>query len=165
LHRRRFAYFTNYSVGIQLTYLASNLYSRLASSDVQRLAAIQMMDDLRSAFASTLNENTWMDDETRLSASAKLDNLTFIIGNPKWTNDTVAVSDFHADLSFNPLDYFQNSISAQAFNEFSISKRALQAGGWIRSDELFGYPWQVNAFHLTGILSILTFRRSSSSSN
>lgn len=106
-----------------------------------------------------------MDDETRASAQTKLDRLKFIIGSPKWTNDTAAVSEFHKDLFFDN-SYFNNAglcrlindlVAAQAFNEFSMAKRALQArGGWIRDEMLFGYPWQVNAFHLTGNLHFLT---------
>jgi hypothetical protein len=50
-----------------------------------------------------------MDDATRFAAQEKLDNLTFIIGSPKWTNDTDAVREFHNELSFESTTYFSNS--------------------------------------------------------
>ena len=51
--------------------------------------ALEMIHDIRDAFNDLLEENAWMDTETRLVAEDKANSMTERIGYPEYiTNDT-----------------------------------------------------------------------------
>lgn len=113
-----------------------------------------MINHLKDAFGREINQLTWMDEKTKRAAQEKLDNLVFIVGYPDWSKNAEKVDEYYKDIDFVHDSYFENAVSVQYFAEFSPSWH--QVGReWIRSELLFGYPWQLNAFHLTGKSFIL----------
>jgi len=140
-------------IGIHLIYLASHIYSKYAFDDEQRSAANDMIHQLKDSFGREINRLTWMDRETKDAALEKLNNLVFTVGYPEWTKDPEKIAAYYKDIDFTHDKYFENAVAAQHFAEFSPSWHQL-GKPWIRDELLFGYPWQLNAFHLTDMLQI-----------
>lgn len=54
---------------------------------VFKLTAMNMIESIRDAFNELLNENHWMDDQTRIVAKAKADAMKEQIGYPDFLTD------------------------------------------------------------------------------
>lgn len=54
---------------------------------VFKVTAMDMIQSIREAFNELLNENHWMDDQTRIVAKAKADAMKERIGYPEFLTD------------------------------------------------------------------------------
>ncbi|KAI9104126.1 hypothetical protein DFS34DRAFT_691546 [Phlyctochytrium arcticum] len=139
--------------GVQLNYLSGHLFVKYAFNTTQKHAATILVDNLISSFGGRLKNLDWMDAKTKEAAIAKLDNMIEIVGYPDWLADAETVSKYYESVTFQSKKYFENAVQAQVFSYFSPSIH--QVGRRFQRDTLyFGYPWQLNAFHLTDYVQI-----------
>ncbi|KAJ3082006.1 Endothelin-converting enzyme 2 [Quaeritorhiza haematococci] len=140
-------------IGVHLNYLAGHLFIQYAFNDTQKEAATKMINGLFSAMERKLQTSTWMDDATKQAAIKKLHSIVTVIGYSDWLKDANKVEAYYASLEFDPKSYFENAVKSQVFVEFQPSR--VQIGRPIVREEMFfGYPWQLNAFHLTDYVQI-----------
>ncbi|TPX70329.1 hypothetical protein SpCBS45565_g01717 [Spizellomyces sp. 'palustris'] len=139
--------------GVQLSYLSGHLFVKYAFNTTQKHAATILVNELIDSFGGKLHTLGWMDEDTKKAAVAKLDNMIEIVGYPEWLADPQIVADYYSPVHFNRDTYFENAVQAQVFALFAPSIH--QVGQSFRRDTLyFGYPWQLNAFHLTDYVQI-----------
>ncbi|KAJ1547837.1 Endothelin-converting enzyme 2, partial [Cladochytrium tenue] len=122
-------------------------------NETQKDAATKMIDGLFDSYREIVSNLTWMDHETRTAALKKLDNTVRVVGYPDWVGDADEIDDYYTQLSFHPDQYFENAVQAHAHYEYSSSVH--QLGRELeRSRVFYGYPWELNAFHLSDYVSI-----------
>ncbi|KAJ3111934.1 Endothelin-converting enzyme 2 [Phlyctochytrium bullatum] len=139
--------------GIHFNYLTGHLFVKYAFNATQKAAASKMINTLFDAYKTTLGGLSWMDEPTRAAALKKLSKMIKIVGYPDWIADAKAIDDYHSFLEFHPKTYFENAVIAQVFAELYPSIH--QKGRPLEKETLlFGYPWQLNAFHLTDYVQI-----------
>ncbi|KAG6447822.1 hypothetical protein O3G_MSEX005180 [Manduca sexta] len=71
---------TNYNLGDALSYL----YVKRYFDDNSRLKALEMIGDVREAFAETIQKVDWMDASTKFQTLKKLKEIRNLVGFPKW---------------------------------------------------------------------------------
>jgi predicted metalloendopeptidase len=140
--------------GKNLRYLSGNLFNKYAFNATQRDNARKMLDGLFEAFRARLLELDWMDQITKRQSLNKLDNIVRIVGYPDWLSDPDTVEKYHKPLVLNPRKYFENAVQAQVFTELMPAIQQSRHETLDRSNIYFGYPWQLNAFHLTDLVLI-----------
>ncbi|KAI8908696.1 hypothetical protein DFJ77DRAFT_126773 [Powellomyces hirtus] len=143
-------------VGVQLGYLSGHVFVKYAFNVTQKHAATTLVQELITAFSHKLSQLPWMDEATQRAARQKLDNQIEIVGYPEWLADAHTVAAYHAPIRLSPTHYFENAVQAQAFTHFAPSIHQAQntAKGFQRDQIYFGYPWQLNAFHITDYVQI-----------
>ncbi|KAJ3209749.1 hypothetical protein HK099_008436 [Clydaea vesicula] len=139
--------------GVHMNYLAAHVYVKYSFNDTQKESATEMIDELFVAFGDGLKKLKWMDHETKAVAKKKLDNIVKIVGYPDWVKDTKRIIEYYKDLEIST-NYFENALNSQAHVEFAQSKKQLSSKKWIRDEFYFGFPWQLNAFHLTDYVQV-----------
>ncbi|KAI9351774.1 hypothetical protein DFJ73DRAFT_368450 [Zopfochytrium polystomum] len=140
-------------MGVHLNYLAGHVFNRYAFNETQRKAATKMIDGLFVAYREIVSKLTWMDDATRSAALRKLDNTIRIVGYPDWMSDADQIDAYHSDLSISPSMYFENAVQVHAHSEYAWSIH--QRGRPLERNTLFfGFPWQLNAFHLSDYVQV-----------
>ncbi|KAI8926838.1 hypothetical protein BC831DRAFT_504232 [Entophlyctis helioformis] len=140
--------------GVHLNYLAGHVFVKYALNATQRAAATDLVQSLVSAFRDRLQTMDWMDEPTRKAALAKLDNMVRVVGYPDWLTDAQTVAEYHSALEFDPEKYFENAVQAQLFTDLVPSIHQLRRQTVDRASTYLGYPWQLNAFHLTDLVQI-----------
>ncbi|KAJ3096687.1 Peptidase M13 [Phlyctochytrium planicorne] len=139
--------------GIHFNYLTGHLFVKYAFNATQKAAATEMIDALFESYKLNLGSLSWMDGPTRAAALKKLSKMIKIVGYPDWIADPVQVEKYHSFLEFHPKTYFENAVIGQVFAELYPSIH--QIGRPLEKDTLlFGFPWQLNAFHLTDYVQI-----------
>lgn len=113
-----------------------------------------MIDGLIKTFHNKITHLGWMDSETKSAAIAKLNNLVKVVGYPTWLTDSSLVSTYYSPITFQKHKYFENAVAAQSFSQLAPSRHQLKSSTFERESLYFGYPWQLNAFHLTDYVQI-----------
>ena len=105
--------------------------------EARRLAAVQVVEDIRSALRLELARAPWLEDAGRTAAVAKLDALTLQIGKPaSWRS--------YEGLSFDRGNYAGNVMAAAAF----AHRQDMSSIGEKRRESLFPVPPQsVNGYY------------------
>ncbi|KAJ1535450.1 Endothelin-converting enzyme 2, partial [Nowakowskiella sp. JEL0078] len=125
--------------------------------------AKELVEDLMASAKKSLAHLNWMDEDTKESALKKIDTMEKVIGYPDWLANGDEVAEYYSSIDFEKLKYFENAVSAQAFSDIYPSIYQLQKEldvkdtdkNPLRRDSIFfGYPWQLNAFHLTDLNSM-----------
>ncbi len=140
--------------GRNLRYLSGHVFVNYAFNETQRAHAKTMVDALFTAFRERITELEWMDKETKYLSLKKLDNIVKIIGYPDWLANSTLVSERYKPLILNPHNYFENAVQAQIFTELVPEIHQARHATLDRKNIFFGYPWQLNAFHLTDLVLI-----------
>ncbi|KAJ3165885.1 Peptidase M13 [Geranomyces variabilis] len=141
--------------GVQLSYLAGHMFVKYAFNSTQRDAAKNLVDELVSSFSDRLSKLEWMDEQTKKAARDKLDNMISIVGYPPWLAEADTVANYYGPLRFDKNHYFENAVQAQSFALFAPSiHQSADTTRFLRDRLYFGYPWQLNAFHLTDYVQI-----------
>ncbi|KAJ3214460.1 Endothelin-converting enzyme 2 [Dinochytrium kinnereticum] len=139
--------------GIHFNYMTGHLFVRYAFNSTQRAAASSMINTLFDSYKHTLGQLYWMDEPTRAAALKKLSKMIKIIGYPDWIANAETVDKYHNMLEFHEKTYFENAVIGQVFAELYPSIH--QRGRALEKETLlFGFPWQLNAFHLTDYVQI-----------
>ena len=82
-----------------------------------------MFSDLYEAFNDILNEADWIDDETRVAAVKKAEQMIVLLGYPDYAEDPEMLDDFYDDLRTCTWDHFGNSQGTRQFrlnNNFEL---------------------------------------------
>ena len=98
--------------------------------------AVEMVENVRRAYESRINNLDWMDDETKVQAIKKLNGMTVKIGYPdKWKDySTLKIGD----------SYYQNVLNAR---EWNFKKDIEKIGKPVDKSEWFMSPQTVNAYY------------------
>ncbi|KAJ3278796.1 Endothelin-converting enzyme 2 [Borealophlyctis nickersoniae] len=139
--------------GVHMNYLSGHLFVKYAFNETQRATATKLISELVDAFRTKIQSIGWMDLPTKQAALAKLDNMVKIVGYPDWLTDASLVDAYYKDLKFDRTKYFENAVAAQVFADFAPSRHQI-GKDFERANLYFGYPWQLNAFHLTDYVQI-----------
>jgi membrane metallo-endopeptidase-like protein 1 len=106
--------------------------------------ALEMIDNIRSAFAELLEEAPWMDQETRVVAQEKADAIKEKIGYPEYImNDTALNADYEG-IEIDPYKYFENvqtSILFSTKTQLKALRKPVDKNRWSTA------PAVVNAFY------------------
>ncbi|KAI8802210.1 hypothetical protein BJ742DRAFT_547277 [Cladochytrium replicatum] len=156
-------------VGVRLNYLSGWLYANFAFNATQRKEATVMIDDLFSATERTIKDLNWLDTPTREAALKKLHHMGRVIGYPDWFFDVSIMERYYAPIDFRHGHYFENAVAAQVFSDLYPSILELRtqldpthsllpvkdpSRPFTPTNYIYGYPWLLNAFHLTDMNQI-----------
>lgn len=63
------------------------------------LQAVQMIEEVKSAFIDTLPQNQWMDNLTRERAREKAEAVVDRVGHPEWIEDPDLLDNYYKAVS------------------------------------------------------------------
>ncbi|XP_021915643.1 endothelin-converting enzyme homolog isoform X4 [Zootermopsis nevadensis] len=78
--------------------------------------AEEMINEVRNAFKSNLQNLTWMDTETQEAAKSKADAITDMIGFPNYILNPDQLDDKYKDLDIRQYEYFENNLRVNQYN-------------------------------------------------
>lgn len=122
------------------------LYVREYFSEESRQVAIELVNDIRSAFIDVLNEVTWMDEKTRNESIKKAKTLTTHIGYPDELAENDKLEEYYRDLEIEPDNLLLNTLRIEAFdldNLFSKLRKPVNKTDW----ETHSTPSTVGAYY------------------
>ncbi|KAI8892816.1 hypothetical protein BC833DRAFT_337038 [Globomyces pollinis-pini] len=140
--------------GMNLKYLAGNLYAQYAFNSTQKDTAVSMVDNLFGVLKSRFENLEWMDKETKTAAIKKLDNLVRVVGVPKWVQDPLQVAEYYRPLKFKPDSYFENSLQASIYADTMPSISHSRNNNLGRDGIFAQHMWLLNAMHLVDLVQI-----------
>jgi predicted metalloendopeptidase len=129
-------------------------YFSFYNTETQKIEAEIMIKALFDSFRHRLEQLDWMDHETKVAAKKKLDNLLTVVGYPNWMADAEKVSNYYRPMKIKPSTYFENAVQAQLFARLVPSILQNKLYSLDRAGKFFGFPWQLNAFHMTDLVQI-----------
>jgi predicted metalloendopeptidase len=103
--------------------------------------AVQMVEDLRTAYRGRINALPWMSDETKAKAIEKLNSFRVKIGYPDTWKD---YSDLKVETYDNGGSYYGNLLNAR---KWRFDKNIAKIGKPVDKDEWFMSPQTVNAYY------------------
>ncbi|XP_071748069.1 uncharacterized protein [Lepeophtheirus salmonis] len=106
--------------------------------------ALSMIHDIREAFNDLLEENEWMDEETRLVAKDKANSMNERIGYPEYITNKTRLNQEYENLSITPVNFLDNLFNILRF-EASNNQRKLRLA--VDKDKWQTEPAVVNAFY------------------
>uniref|UniRef100_A0A0K2TZ84 Uncharacterized protein n=1 Tax=Lepeophtheirus salmonis TaxID=72036 RepID=A0A0K2TZ84_LEPSM len=106
--------------------------------------ALSMIHDIREAFNDLLEENEWMDEETRLVAKDKANSMNERIGYPEYITNKARLNQEYENLSITPVNFLDNLFNILRF-EASNNQRKLRLA--VDKDKWQTEPAVVNAFY------------------
>jgi predicted metalloendopeptidase len=125
------------TVSISIDQLVGQLYVRDNFSADSKKRMLALIANLRATLRDRLEHVTWMDDETRRAALAKLDKLGVKVGYPdKWIN--------YDSLQITRDSYIENVFRANAFN---VRRDLAKIGHPVDRLEWDMSPQTVNAYY------------------
>jgi len=99
--------------------------------------AVQMIQDIETAFAGALPQLAWMDETTQKRALEKMEAVGNKIGYPDEWRD-------YSSLEFQPENFFANFMAAR---QFEADRQLSKVGGPVDPDEWGMTPQMVNAYY------------------
>ena len=123
-----------------------SLYVRNYFDEDSRKIALDLVEEIRKEFLNIVDENTWMDEETKGKAEAKANSIVAHIGYPEELLDMDKIEELYAGLELVENDYFGNGNRLAKFGtDYSFSKlrQKVDKMDWVRH----GQPAVVNAFY------------------
>jgi len=113
------------------------LYVKRAFPPEAKQKAMEMIEDLRASFRDHIKNLTWMSEETKQKALAKLEAFHPKIGYPnKWID--------YSSVAVKRDDYFHNIMAA---NKFGFQRMVNKLGKPVDPDEWYMTPPTVNAYY------------------
>ncbi|PVD37052.1 hypothetical protein C0Q70_04045 [Pomacea canaliculata] len=106
--------------------------------------ALDMIEDIRAAFNELLDENEWMDEETKDVAREKANAMNARIGYPDFITEKDKLDAKYQELLFEERHYFNNVLAMKRFEAHKIMSKL---GKPVEKDEWEQEPAVVNAFY------------------
>ncbi|CAG5124583.1 unnamed protein product, partial [Candidula unifasciata] len=106
--------------------------------------ALEMIHNIREAFNELLEENEWMDEQTKRFAREKANAMTERIGYPDYITDPVQLDAKYETLSFREDRYFDNLLQLLEYASRKMMEKLRQP---VRHDLWEQDPVIVNAFY------------------
>uniref|UniRef100_A0A224X8D3 Putative Neprilysin 1 n=1 Tax=Megacormus gertschi TaxID=1843536 RepID=A0A224X8D3_9SCOR len=115
--------------------------------DIDTKAEIEnMIDEMKIAFSELLDNNTWMDGESKERARYKLDEMIPMVAFPSWINDTTELNEYYQELGpIHEDTYFENLMCITKFNIEDDLGKINELNN--RSEDWASGPVVVNAFY------------------
>ncbi|XP_035207544.1 neprilysin-1-like [Stegodyphus dumicola] len=134
------------AVKILMSDAVGRLYVDHHFPALMRYHITKMVDMIRLAYSSTLDQNLWMDKQTLLYSLVKLQSIQSMIGHEGWINNNALLDKYYEKvLDFNEEDFFEASINlASIINDEKYSRWNKTA---TRNDSDSISPFTVNAFY------------------
>ncbi|XP_071826539.1 endothelin-converting enzyme 1-like isoform X2 [Apostichopus japonicus] len=107
-------------------------------------AAVEMIEEVKSAFIGTLPENEWMDDTTREKARQKAEAIVDRVGHPEWIEDPRALDNYYSEAEIDPHQFFNNYINMRTF---TLNILLQERGKPANSSKWDMTPAAVNAYY------------------
>ncbi|CAD5115683.1 DgyrCDS4635 [Dimorphilus gyrociliatus] len=104
----------------------------------------EMISDIREAFNEILEENDWMDEETKKVAEEKANAMKERIGYPDFILNSTKLDEFYSRIVVSENDYFQNVLNVEEFNSYETYRKLRKP---VDSDFWAHIPAQVNAYY------------------
>lgn len=106
-----------------------------------KAAALEMVNNLKEAFETRINNLEWMSDSTKIQAQAKLKSFTVKIGYPdKWKD----YSDLEVETTGETYSYFNNRLNSDKFQHYEAVNKI---GKPVDKEEWAMSPQTVNAYY------------------
>lgn len=86
-------------------------------------SASEMISDIREAFNEILEENDWMDSETKRVAQEKANAMKERIGYPDFILNKTHLDQFYSRIFVNEYNYFQNVLNVEEFNSYETYRK------------------------------------------
>ncbi|KAL3861753.1 hypothetical protein ACJMK2_007776 [Sinanodonta woodiana] len=106
--------------------------------------ALEMIHDIREAFNELLEENDWMDDETRAVAREKANAMRERISYPDFILEDQELDEKYKDLQFLEGQFFENNLRLELFDATSTIRKLREP---VDKEKWEQYPAVVNAFY------------------
>ncbi|KAK6176464.1 hypothetical protein SNE40_014749 [Patella caerulea] len=106
--------------------------------------ALEMIHDIRAAFNELLEENDWMDEETKAFAREKANAMNERIGYPEFITDSELLDKRYELLDFSDDQYFQNVLQLEKGEAIKTMKKLREP---VKKDIWEQDPAVVNAFY------------------
>ncbi|XP_063976549.1 neprilysin-11-like isoform X2 [Diachasmimorpha longicaudata] len=71
----------------------------------------EMLEDIRTSFASLVTTTAWMDKRTKVSTLEKSKKMVYVIGHPDWLFDEKVLNEYYAGIEMKDANYFDNMLS------------------------------------------------------
>ncbi len=129
-----------------LANAVGSMYVRKYFKEDAKMAALEMVHDIRAEFDRVLDEVDWMDARTRSRAKAKAEAVVEHIGYPPELLSARKLEDLYAGLELDATHYLGNALNMTVFGTnyaFSKLRERVNKTDWIRH----GRPAVVNAFY------------------
>ncbi|KAJ8664227.1 hypothetical protein QAD02_005889, partial [Eretmocerus hayati] len=131
----------------RLPMLASSLYIRRHFDGKARKKVIEIVRFVKQSIRLTLENASWMGNDTRLAALEKLEAMQSFIAYPEELLDNKLLDRFYDDLEIETRSFLETELSTIAFN-FKLDElkfeQAINKTDWV--DE-FGNAAAINAFY------------------
>ena len=137
--------FNSYSKS-NFIYAVSSMYAKRIFDSKAKKEVVGMTKYLRKAFSKLLDELTWMDDETKVEARKKLENMRQFIGYPDEFLDQEKVDAIYDKIEMVENDYLGNVLK---LSKYFTKYYALQLREAVDPDDWreHRYVALVNAFY------------------
>ena len=137
--------FNSYSKS-NFIYAVSSMYAKRIFDSKAKKEVVGMTKYLRKAFSKLLDELTWMDDETKVEARKKLENMRQFIGYPDEFLDQEKVDAIYDKVEMEENDYLGNVLK---LSKYFTKYYALQLREAVDPDDWreHRYVALVNAFY------------------
>ncbi|KAK6643987.1 hypothetical protein RUM43_000252 [Polyplax serrata] len=134
-----------------LSFAVGYMYVKRHFDDKSKTKAIEMVEDIRSAFKDELAEVPWMDAETKKEAMEKADFMNHFIGYPNWYENITFLEEYYKGVEICD-EHFENKVALRGFLSRKLSA-SLQVG--TNRDEWIASPAIANAFYNPQLNSII----------
>ena len=129
-----------------LPHAVGSIYVKKYFDEDSRKIALNLVREIKKQFMNILDENQWMDEETKNKAEEKAKSITPHIGYPPELLDMDKLEDLYDGLDMSEDDYFGNSVrlSIHSTNQaFSKLRKKVVKNDWVT----YGHAAVVNAFY------------------
>jgi len=109
-----------------------------------KATALEMIHDIRDAFNDLLEENAWMDTETRLVAEDKANSMTERIGYPEYITNDTRLEEEYKNLTIRGDQFLENLF---AILRFEADRNVAKLQKPVDKDKWATEPAVVNAFY------------------
>ncbi|XP_043520500.1 neprilysin-11-like isoform X1 [Frieseomelitta varia] len=107
---------------------------------------LEMLDDIKQAFASMVSRTDWMDQRTKMATLEKNENMISQIGFPDWLFDETVLNEYYEGIDLSETRYLNNMI--QIVRLMSLSElECIHETNYNNLSYWATDPTDVNAFH------------------
>ncbi|XP_063228374.1 neprilysin-4-like [Bacillus rossius redtenbacheri] len=134
-----------------LNFAVGYMYVKRYFNNEAKMQALEMVENIRNAFAVEVSVVDWMDERTRRIAQEKAAFMEPLIGFPDWFNNSTAFQAYHSGVSIGK-SHLQNIVNMEQFTMKKIFSKLHQTGD---RNEWASGPSVVNAFYIPQTNSIM----------
>ncbi|RWS20400.1 hypothetical protein B4U80_04829 [Leptotrombidium deliense] len=131
---------------VAVTYM----YAKYYFTNETRSELRDFVRHLKASMTLALQQNEWMDDETKLRAQLKLNKMLDYIATPTWIANDDDLDEFYSDVSFNKSNISPDNY-IRSFIKLSQRKRLRKLnslrGSWAEENLVFE-PTVINAYYV-----------------